>query len=71
MGIGVGVVLLLVGLVLTLDVVSYDIPNVDDNGLGVLLIVAGIAAIVLSLIWASLASRRSRVDVDERPYGNV
>jgi hypothetical protein len=51
--------------------VNYDIPNVDDNALGVLLVVVGIATIILSLIWAALASRRSHVDVDEHHYGSV
>lgn len=71
MGIGLGIVLLLVGLVLMLNVISYDIPNVNDDTLGLLLVVAGVVAIVLSLIWAALAGRRSRVDVNEHHYGNV
>lgn len=70
MGIGLGVVLLLAGLVLTLDVVNYDIPHVNDEALGTLLIIAGVVAIVLSLIWAALASRRDRVQVDEHHYGH-
>lgn len=70
MGIGLGIVLLVAGLVLTLDVVDYDIPNVDDGALGTLLVVAGIVAIVLSLIWAAISSRRERVQVDEHHYGH-
>lgn len=58
MGIGLGVILLLVGLVLLLDVVQYDIPAVADEQLGLLLVIIGAAAIVLSLVWSGLASRR-------------
>lgn len=62
MGIGLGVVLLLVGLVLVLDVVTYDIPSVADEQLGLLLVVVGVAALVLSLVWSGLISRRGRVE---------
>lgn len=59
MGIGLGVIMLLVGLVLLLDVVRYDIPAVADEQLGVLLVILGAAAVVLSLVWSGLASRRN------------
>ncbi|GAB2978538.1 DUF6458 family protein [Nocardioides montaniterrae] len=65
MGIGVGVVLVLAGLILVLDVVNYDIPRVDDHELGWLLVVVGALSIVLSLIFGAMASRR-RVEVDRR-----
>jgi hypothetical protein len=50
MGIGLGVVLLLAGIILVSDVVSFDIKYVDDNGLGWILIIVGALAIVLSLV---------------------
>ena len=62
MGIGLGIVLLLGGLVLVMDVVDYDIPHVDDYSLGWLLIVVGGAAVVLALIANGLRSRRARVE---------
>jgi uncharacterized membrane protein len=63
MGIGLGVFLALVGLVIELDVIEWDIPRVDDDALGWLLIIAGIVAIVLSLVvWMSHGRRRVVVD---------
>lgn len=52
MYIGLGILLLVAGLVVRLDVITADIPNVDDHALGLILIVAGVLAIVLSLIYA-------------------
>jgi hypothetical protein len=62
MGLGLGIVLLLAGLVLVLDVVSYDIPNVDDNQLGWLLVIVGAAAVVLTLVMGAIRSRRATVE---------
>lgn len=62
MGIGLGIVFMLVGLVLVLDVVRYDIPAVADEQLGLLLLILGAAAVVLSLVMSALASRRGRVE---------
>lgn len=70
MGIGLGIVLLLVGLVLVLDVVEYDIPRVDDYQLGWLLIVVGAAALLLTLIMWGMRSRRT-VEVDHRDSRDV
>jgi hypothetical protein len=62
MAIGLGIILLLVGLVLVLDVVHYDVPYVADEQLGTLLVVLGVAAVVVSLIYSALVTRRSRVE---------
>jgi hypothetical protein len=67
MGLGLGIVLLLGGLVLVLDVIDYDIPNVDDNSLGWLLVVVGAAAIILTLVLWAIRSRRATT-VEERTY---
>ena len=69
MGIGLGIVLLLAGLVLALEVVTYDLPYVDDYKLGVLLIVVGAATVGLALVWAGLRSRRA--SVEEHHYDHV
>ena len=69
MGLGLGIVLLLVGLVLVLDVVTYDIPNVDDSALGWLLVIVGALAIVLTLAMWGMRSRRSTVE--EHHYDHV
>lgn len=68
MGIGLGIVLLLVGLVLALNVV--DLPasidnNLDSNTLGWILIVVGVLALVLALVLNNQRTRRSTV-VEER-----
>lgn len=66
MSIGLGIVLLVAGVVLATDVVTRDIPNVDDNALGWVLIVAGALAIVLSLIVNQQRTRRHITE--EREY---
>lgn len=62
MGIGLGIVLILIGLVLVLQIINYNIPHVDDDKLGWVLIIVGALALILSLIFWSLNSRR-RVSV--------
>lgn len=62
MGLGLGVVLLLAGLVLVLDVVTYDIPRVDDAALGWLLVVVGLLAIGLTLVLGAIRTRRTTVE---------
>lgn len=61
MYIGLGIVLLLLGLILAFNVITVDISFVDDSALGVILIVCGILAIVLSLWLAPPAAWRTRV----------
>lgn len=65
MYIGLGIVFLVLGFVLAFDVVTLDIPHVDDGALGAILIAAGILAIVLSLVMSDRARRQTIVD--ERP----
>ena len=62
MAIGLGIVLLVAGLVLVADVVERDIPNVDDGTLGWILVLAGILAIVISLIANQQRSRRHIIE---------
>lgn len=66
MSIGLGIVLLVLGLILALDVITVDLSFIDDNALGAILIIAGILAIALSLIVNAQRTRRSTV-IDERP----
>jgi divalent metal cation (Fe/Co/Zn/Cd) transporter len=65
MGIGVGILLVVVGLVLLLGVFP-DIPNVNDQTLGWILLVVGILGIVLVLILNAQRSRTTHVE--ERRY---
>jgi uncharacterized membrane protein HdeD (DUF308 family) len=66
MGIGLGVVLLVVGLILVLDVIQFDISFVNDETLGWILLIAGILAIVLALVLNAQRSRSRHVE--ERRY---
>ena len=65
MAIGLGIFLLVAGLVLVLDVIQVDLDFVDDSALGTIFIVAGILAIVLSLVVN--AQRQRRTVVEDRP----
>lgn len=66
MGIGLGVVLLVLGLILVLGVVNFDLNFVDDLALGWIFIIAGILAIVLALIINQQRTRSRHVE--ERRY---
>lgn len=66
MGIGVGIVLLVLGLILVLGVVNFDIGFVDDGGLGWIFLIVGILAIVLALIMNKQRSETRHVE--ERRY---
>lgn len=61
MYIGLGIVLLVLGLILWLDVLTVDLDFVNDETLGVILVVAGVLAIVLSLLYAPPWRRRDPV----------
>ena len=50
MYIGLGIVLLVLGLILAFNVITVDLSYINDGALGAILIVAGILAIVLSLV---------------------
>lgn len=52
MYIGLGIVLLVLGLILAFDVITVDLSFINDQALGVILIICGILAIVLSFLWA-------------------
>jgi hypothetical protein len=64
MSIGFGIGLLLIGLILVLRVVQVDLPYVDDYRLGVLLVILGIVAVLLTLL-AWNRTTRSHV-IEER-----
>jgi uncharacterized membrane protein HdeD (DUF308 family) len=66
MGIGTGIVLVVIGLILVLGVVNFDISFVDDAALGWILLLAGIAAIVLALVMNQQRSRTRHTE--ERRY---
>lgn len=66
MGIGLGIVFVVIGLILVLDVVQFDIGFVDDAALGWILLVVGVLAIGLALVMNNQRSRTKHVE--ERRY---
>lgn len=65
MVIGLGILLIIAGLVLVLDVVDIDSSAVDMSTLGWILLVAGIVAIIISLIVNQQRTKATTV-VEER-----
>ena len=68
MAIGFGIFLIVVGAALVWAV-EIDIQFIDDNALGWILMVAGLAAIVLSLVSNAQRSRTT-TRIDERRVDN-
>ncbi len=66
MGIGLGVVLLVIGLILVLNVVQFDLGFIDESGLGWILLIVGILAIILALVMNQQRSQTKHVE--ERRY---
>jgi hypothetical protein len=66
MVIGLGIVLLVAGLILVLDVVNWDTSAVDTETLGWILVVAGGLAIVISLVVNAQRTRSTQVVEDRR-----
>jgi uncharacterized membrane protein HdeD (DUF308 family) len=60
MGIGIGIVLIVIGAIL-LWAVQVDIPFVTDDTLGIILMVAGILAVILALVMNAQRSRTKHV----------
>ena len=62
MAIGLGIILIVAGLILLLDVVNIDLSAVNDHALGGILLAAGILAIVISLIVNQQRTRHTVVE---------
>lgn len=62
MYIGLGIVLLVLGMILEFNVVTFDLKYVNDNALGAILIIGGVLAIVLSLVMSDRYRGRRGVD---------
>lgn len=70
MGIGLGIVFIVIGLILVLNVIQFDINFIDDQALGWILLVVGVLAIILALVINAQRSRSTRVEehrYDDRP----
>ena len=66
MVIGLGIVLIVLGLVFALDVINVDTSAVDTGTLGWILLLAGVVAIIVSLVVNQQRSRSTRVIEDRR-----
>jgi hypothetical protein len=70
MGIGGGIALIVIGLIFLLNVIQIDIPGINEYGLGIILVLGGITAILLNLtLWRPGAGARRRTTVVERRVG--
>jgi uncharacterized membrane protein len=68
MGIGTGVVLIVAGAVL-LWALEFDLPFIDNEALGVILLAAGALAVILALVMNHQRGR-TRHTVEDRRYGD-
>jgi uncharacterized membrane protein HdeD (DUF308 family) len=67
MGIGLGIVLLLIGLVLVMNVIpGLDNLPVDNSALGWIFVIVGVLAIILALVMNKQRSETKHVE--ERRY---
>lgn len=66
MYIGLGIVLLVLGAILSFDVITVDLEFINDGALGAILMIAGIAAILLSFGLRDRYTARRRV-VEDAP----
>jgi uncharacterized membrane protein HdeD (DUF308 family) len=62
MGIGLGIALLVAGLILVSGVINVGTAFVDEGGLGWILIVAGVVALVFALVINTQRTRVTHVD---------
>ncbi len=66
MAIGLGIVLVIAGLILVLDVVDWNTTAVDTETLGWILLLAGGLAIIISLVVNAQRTRSTHVVEDRR-----
>jgi hypothetical protein len=60
MGIGLGIVLIVVGAIFAFAL-NVNMPFIDDNVFGIILMVAGVIALVLSLVLQAQRGRTKHV----------
>ena len=62
MTIGLGIVLIIAGLVLVTDALNFEMDFIDPQTLGIILLLAGVLAIILSLVVNHQRSRATYVE---------
>ncbi|MGH3315796.1 MAG: DUF6458 family protein [Nocardioidaceae bacterium] len=68
MGIGLGIILIVAGAIL-LWALDLDLEFLDDDALGLILLGAGLLALILALVMNAQRSRTKHT-VEERRYGD-
>lgn len=59
-GIGIGILLIVIGCILRFAL-QVDIPGVGDDTLGLILIIAGVVAVILGLVLAAMRRKTTQV----------
>jgi len=67
MVLGLGIVLIVLGLVFALDVINVETSAFDGSTLGWILLLAGVIAIVVSLVVNQQRTRQTTVVEERRP----
>jgi len=60
MGIGIGIALLVIGLIVAFAL-QFDLPGFNNHMLGIILIVVGVLAIILSFLYNYMRTRSRHV----------
>ena len=67
MSIGAGIAMIVFGLIFLLGVIQLDLPGINEQALGVILVLGGIAVIVFQRgLWATTVRPRGATEVVER-----
>ena len=66
MGIGLGILLIVAGAIL-LWAVEFDLQFLDDNALGMILLVAGVLAVILAVVMNAQRGRSKHTIEERRP----
>lgn len=69
MGYGGAITLIVLGLIFLTGVIEFDLPGINEQGLGLILLIGGIATIVLiNTVWRNRAVGTTAVS---QPRGRV
>jgi hypothetical protein len=69
MGYGGAITLIVLGLIFLTGVIEFDLPGINEQGLGLILLIGGIATIVLiNTVWRN---RAAGTTVVSQPRGRV
>ncbi|MDA2813094.1 DUF6458 family protein [Nocardiopsis sp. RSe5-2] len=66
MGIGLGIFLMIIGAVLTFGITA-DVPGLDLNAIGYILMAAGLAVVIISVLLMMARRDRGRDEIRNDP----